>query len=823
MESSLGFVSDIALKATLLLTIAALVTAIMHRRSAAVRHMVWAFALTSALVLPVVSVSIPAWSISVPYALVPTLTPTITVSAGVTDLTKARNVSLSGTAAEPSQRSLAPNSSHTGHMHNASVPQPGATAPQPMQSLAAVTSPRPAPRSASPSIPLSVSSSVSWPAVAFFIWLTGMLLVVAHLVLGAIVAHRVLRRAVIVIDERWNNLFSRTKAQLWLRRRVVLLQSERVTTPAAWGIFHPVVVVPVAADGWSNAQRHAVLLHELAHVERWDCLTHVLAQLACAVYWFNPLAWWANHQLNTERERACDDRALGQGARPSSYAEQLMTIAYSYQGWHRQPIGALPMAKPSQLEDRVRRILDRAPRRGANKRSTTVRFGAVAACLVVSIAAIRPHVAPQLDALHHAAPLTTFDPRASTVQSGAKAMPQRIGSNQPQLDTLTSGTNDVHWSGTLVPGDTIAIRNLVGEIRAEPAQGNRVEIVAQRHAQRDDPRTVQIQIERRDHEMVLCSVYPEQLSKNCDSYDFDNHGGHYRDCSEGRDHCGSDVKVDWVVRVPANVRLSASTVAGDITATGLQNDVAATSVGGHIDVSTAGHARASSMSAVNVSMGKTDWSGDLKLYSGSGLTVTLPATANTELEAASTFGSVQSDFPLQQSDHNGFGTKASGIVGTGGRTLRLQSLGGRIAIRNAAVPATGVAAGGESSVAQRFYYRGRRNFVHVNVDSIMRTSRRYAEIDRARIQADVGDAMDGVDIAGTVSEALRAADIPGTVERAMKAANVERTIDSAMRAARIPETVDSAVRAAHIGATVRDAMRAAFGDSTVIRPRPRDK
>lgn len=758
MDSSLAVVSWIALKSTLVLTVAALVTATMHRRSAAARHVVWALALGSTLVLPVMSVVVPVWRVAIPQALMPMSGANDPVSVDVP---------------------------HAADVNPSSATQPRALARQPLQAVVRASSPRPTSWSDSS----WDASLVSWPAIALFVWLAGMLIAVAHLTLGAVTAHRLLRRATVITDERWASLFSHTKAQLWLHRHVVLVQSERVTTPATWGISHPVVVVPASADDWSDVQRHAVLLHELAHVERWDCLTHVVAQLACAVNWFNPLAWFAKHRLNTERERACDDRALGQVTRPSSYAEQLMTIAYSYQGRHRQPVGSLAMAKPSQLEDRVRRILDRALQRGGNTRSTTVRFGAITACFVVSIAAVHPHVARELNMAQQ------------MMKHGAATTP---------ADTLASGTNDVRWSGTLSPGDTIAIRNLVGDIRAEPTQGSQIVVVAQRHSTRDDPRTVQIHIERHDHNIVLCSVYPQQRSKNCDSYDFNNHGDDERGCGGGHEPCGSDVKVDWVVRVPANIRLSASTVAGNITATGLLNDIAAKSVGGNVDVSTAGHVTAWSMSRVNVAMGRTDWSGDLHLYAGSGLTVTLPSNAQTRVEANSTFGKLQSDFPLQQENRTGFGTRASGTLGHGGRTLQLNTLGGQIDIRNAAV--AHVAEITDDTSAHHRAARP-RSMAHRNADStdsLRYDSWPYVTIDHAKIDATVRDAIDKANIEGTIAASIKAADIPGTVAKAMKAARIGQTVDSAMRSARIGEKIDA-------------AMRVAFGDSTSHRSRPRDK
>ena len=75
--------------------------------------------------------------------------------------------------------------------------------------------------------------------------------------------------------------------------------------------------MPEDANRWPLERLRIVLLHELAHVKRRDCLTHVVAQLACALHWFNPLAWIAARHIRTERERACDDLVLACGTRGS--------------------------------------------------------------------------------------------------------------------------------------------------------------------------------------------------------------------------------------------------------------------------------------------------------------------------------------------------------------------------------------------------------------------------------------------------------------------------------------------------------------------------
>jgi hypothetical protein len=83
-----------------------------------------------------------------------------------------------------------------------------------------------------------------------------------------------------------------------------------------WGTLRPGVLLPEAAGGWPAARLHAVVLHELVHVQRHDLVAQVAAQAACCLYWFHPMVWPAVRQLRKERETACDDAVLSGGVGP---------------------------------------------------------------------------------------------------------------------------------------------------------------------------------------------------------------------------------------------------------------------------------------------------------------------------------------------------------------------------------------------------------------------------------------------------------------------------------------------------------------------------
>jgi biopolymer transport protein ExbD len=151
-------------------------------------------------------------------------------------------------------------------------------------------------------------------------------------------------------------LLEEARARLRLRRAVRLLQSSDNPMPLTWGWWRPVILLPAEATNWPTERRGVVLLHELAHAKRWDCLTQTVAQTVCALYWINPLVWLALRRMCIERERACDDLVLNSGCRPSEYATHLVDIARAFR---RTPqLAGIAMARSPQLQARIAAIVD---------------------------------------------------------------------------------------------------------------------------------------------------------------------------------------------------------------------------------------------------------------------------------------------------------------------------------------------------------------------------------------------------------------------------------------------------------------------------------
>jgi hypothetical protein len=160
--------------------------------------------------------------------------------------------------------------------------------------------------------------------------------------------------------------------------------------PMAFGCANPTVLLPANAEQWPFARRRDVMMHELAHVARRDCLTQLVAQAACALYWFNPLVWIAARALRGERERACDDVVVRAGARPSEYATHLLQVARDLRVPRATSLATVCMARRSQLSDRLLAILDERRNRRTVSRRFAVPAWLVATLILIPAAAFVP-------------------------------------------------------------------------------------------------------------------------------------------------------------------------------------------------------------------------------------------------------------------------------------------------------------------------------------------------------------------------------------------------------------------------------------------------
>ena len=310
---------DALLKSVIVLSLAGAICTAWRRASAAARHLIWFLAVACLPCLPLLTGMLPAWQ-----------KPLWSASTGF-DSDNQVSIALN----------LTPGTAPAGA--SAATPEKSAMSP------AAANNPVGGHR-------LATRFSVNWLMLGFSIWVVGAVLMLLSVAAGQFQLRRLSRRAEPVSDAVWNRLLAEARATPGLRRDVSLLQSADDVMPLTWGWWRPVVLLPAEAENWPEARRRIVLLHELAHVKRWDCLTQLAVRCVCALYWFNPLAWLAARQMCVERERACDYRVLNSCCLAKDYAGHLVALAGSFR--RVAPAAAIAMARPSGLEQRVTAIVD---------------------------------------------------------------------------------------------------------------------------------------------------------------------------------------------------------------------------------------------------------------------------------------------------------------------------------------------------------------------------------------------------------------------------------------------------------------------------------
>ena len=170
--------------------------------------------------------------------------------------------------------------------------------------------------------------------------------------------------------------------RLGWRRPVRVKKSNAVSIPMVWGFFRPTILLPADADNWQEERLRAVLLHELAHIQRNDWESQLIAQLMCAVYWFNPLVWFAARRMRVEAERACDDYVLTTGYQSTDYAQHLVDIARTVKKTGSVSRAAVAIARSSRIEERIRMILAE----NLNRRPLTKVAVVVGYCIVIFFA-----------------------------------------------------------------------------------------------------------------------------------------------------------------------------------------------------------------------------------------------------------------------------------------------------------------------------------------------------------------------------------------------------------------------------------------------------
>ncbi len=238
-----------------------------------------------------------------------------------------------------------------------------------------------------------------------------------------------------------------------------------------------------------------------------------------------------------------------------------------------------------------------------------------------------------------------------------------------QADVVFGSSRTWEHSARVERGQTIWIHGVNGGIRAEATTGDQVIVEATIKGRTSDPRDVDIRVVPDSDGIAFCAIYPGSRSV----------------CESGRYEMpvkNNDVQVSFVVRVPAGVKLQASTVNGGIIVRGLDAPVRAVTVNGSCEIATTSSGEARTVNgSVRASLGRIAVTDALEFSTVNGsVTLHVEGPLDAEISARTVNGRVRSEFDVANSRRRG-GRTLEGTIGRGGARIDMSCVNGSISLK----------------------------------------------------------------------------------------------------------------------------------------------
>lgn len=212
----------------------------------------------------------------------------------------------------------------------------------------------------------TAGSRLTWVMTSQWIvgaYVVGIGVMAMRLLMGLYGCQRLRTTAQPIEEARLHQVLLGLGERLRLKVIPVVAYSARVTTPLVVGVVKPAILLPAAIlNDLTTEQVESLLLHELAHIHRYDHWANLLQRIIEVVLFFHPAVWWLSRKISLEREHCCDDLAIRWGSEPCDYAESLVRLSevrYRTLGLSGSSAATLAATgnRPSQLRERVLRVL----------------------------------------------------------------------------------------------------------------------------------------------------------------------------------------------------------------------------------------------------------------------------------------------------------------------------------------------------------------------------------------------------------------------------------------------------------------------------------
>lgn len=256
------------------------------------------------------------------------------------------------------------------------------------------------------------------------IYLIGVALVLGRLITGLSGGQRLRKMSSAVTDHELLNTVQTLAARLGIKVAPTIAWCGQISVPVVVGIVKPMILLPLTVvSGLTAAQLQALLLHELAHIRRFDPIVNLLQRIVEAILFFHPAVWFISRRISIEREHAADDLVLASGLQRPQYADALVRVAELASmtaSSNRLPSTAILGVfgtSPTEFKLRILRLLD-------DPSSQKFQFSRATAVIPILVVALGGIVAAlQSDRSDSASPIAVHETNGEAAASERNSLP----------------------------------------------------------------------------------------------------------------------------------------------------------------------------------------------------------------------------------------------------------------------------------------------------------------------------------------------------------------------------------------------------------------
>ncbi|MBC1341953.1 peptidase M56 [Listeria welshimeri] len=151
-----------------------------------------------------------------------------------------------------------------------------------------------------------------WMTLLDYLWVIW-LVIFSLIFIYRIASYRNFKKYVFSGAQKVNNLeqldlLGEIIDDLNIKKSVELMINPLISSPIFLGFKRNVIVLP--DKSFSEEELQYILRHELIHYKRKDMYYVWIAQFFVCIYWFNPLVYLMNKQIQIDLELACDEAVL---------------------------------------------------------------------------------------------------------------------------------------------------------------------------------------------------------------------------------------------------------------------------------------------------------------------------------------------------------------------------------------------------------------------------------------------------------------------------------------------------------------------------------